>query len=167
MAVQILITGPVDGYMIHNRDSRDIMVDITHNPGEGYRPAVDGSTIRERLPLKDFLMRLVRTENMDNRGHDNGTKVDEDVFQILRTLAHASHEKADDMGRWLNHRYSKLIEQGKLVIPQHTIMVREQGWNDPAVIKHMERQGFAVAQQPMTPDEAFRVSDDEVYYVIS
>jgi len=179
MAVQIIMTGPIDGYMLHRNDPKDIMVDITHNTHEGYRPAANGSTIRERLSLREFLIRIVKTENMDNRGHDNARKVDEDIRQVLTTLAHASHERADDLGRWLNRRYSQLIERRKLELAEHTMMVREQGWNDPAVIKHMERQGFVAeqmkkenihvhkAEYPMTTDEAFRVSDEEVYYVIS
>jgi len=181
------MTGPIDGYMLHNRDPRNIMVDIIHNTHEGYRPAVDGSTIRERLELREFLDRVVRTEYMDKRGHDYRQKVEEEMFQILRTLTHASHEAAERLGRDLNHRYSNLIRRGKLVMAEHTVMVREQSWNDPAVIKHMHRQGFVateslgnkervitqsdgslkIAQNPMTPDECFRVSDEEVYYVIS
>ena len=170
MAVNIIITGPIDGSMIHHADSRNIMVDITHNTHEGYRPAADGSTIRERLDLREFLMRIVKTENMDNRGHDNHRKVEGDMRQILTSLVHASHERAEDVGRWLDHRYSNLIRNGKLKLAQHMVMVREQSWNDPAVIRHMEQQGFVakdITHYPMTTDEAVRVSDDEVYYSIS
>ncbi len=45
--------------------------------------------------------------------------------------------------------------------------VTQSEWNLQKVMKHMDEQGLMIQQQPMTPDEAFRVSDDEVYYYIS
>ena len=135
MAVTIVLEGgPIDGYMIHNKDPRGVSVMVTHHPHQGYRPAADGSTIRERLELREFLDRVVRTEYMDKRGHDYRRKVEEEMFQILRILTHATHEAAERLGRnsigvdssretceAAYHRLKNEVNQTKLSGDQSTI----------------------------------------------
>jgi len=163
-----------DGYMAHHAQDM-IRVRIIHRPEDGYLLSYDKEVIKEELPLTDFIRRL--------RDAEGGQK--ESFEDEMKRIDYALRERKErQICEWLDHRYVRVIKEKRAVLAEHTHsmqvldpnrIARMEGetvgntertttqWDRDRVMKHMNEQGYNV-QQPMTPDEAFRVSDDEVYY---
>ena len=165
-----------DGYMAHH--ARDmIMVNIHHRPEDGYFLSADKEVIKERIELKEFIIRLHEAEG-DPHQPAKMSDVEKTLYEIHKALADGKVRAISD---WLDHRYMSVIRNGRAVLIQHQMSMNQfhretisnsertvtqsSGWDTERVMKEIDRQGFKV--QPMTPDEAYRVCDDEIYYLMT
>jgi len=179
MAVHFIVNGPgtIDGAMLHRADDRDIQVGILHHPSEGYKLGYDGQTIKETLGVREFVERLGVDRHKDRgRGlyHPPHEKLLHDVRQILIIVSSRSQIEIENLADTLNKSYSSLIRNGRLQLAEHTISMkvtksalyteRESLGNTERSVTQVDWKG--VKKQPMTPDEAFRVDDEEIYYSI-
>ena len=197
MAIPFITGGaPIDGYMLHRADPRNIQVAITHEPREGYILSYDGDVINEQMSLSEFMERLHRSDPKAQESHPE--RLQQDMRQVLVALSEPYSRKVQDVAKWLDRRYMNLIQTRTIILPQHNIsmklgiasaktlesigsreesMLQSELWDVEKVKAEMDRQGYmvqealgfssAIRKQPMTFDEAYRVSDDEVYYSIS
>ena len=149
-----------DGYIAHHSQDT-IMVNIIHKPEDGYLLSYDKEVIKEQLTLDRFIERLIVTEKR-NRGGGTRSEIESEKGKIVEALR---QRKDRELCEWLDHRYSNLIRDGRLRLMEHThsINVRRVDPQSVGMMEHMKEENMR-AHYPMTPDEAFRVSDDEVYY---
>jgi len=184
MAVRFIQEGGVDGYMIHRADPRGIRVQILHDPRDGYRLSYDKEVIKEQLSLTEFIERLLRAE-YQNVGFDP-RKIKEETRQVLVTLSSGNQMKIESIATWLDHRYANLIARKKAVLMEHTHSInamRVQS-GDMSMVERREtisnrersitQSGMGQMQQenmhvhqPMSYEDAYRVDDKEVYYLLT
>ena len=185
MAIHFITGGtPVDGYMLHRADPRDIRVGIVHEPKEGYLLSYDRDVIKEEMSLSEF-MRRIHSADPQMRKYGN-ERLEQDIRQVLIALSPGSR-KITDIAHWLNTRYMTLIRDNHIVLVEHNIsyksgnaavktlesvrsrersMLQSELWDQKRFEEEMDKQGYKIQDQPTTPDQAYRVSDDEVYYLL-
>jgi hypothetical protein len=136
----------------------NVQVGILHGPNEGYKLSFDGEIIREQLPLNEFIVRLIEGETIDK----NGPEIHRDIQTVINALNRGKKEEIEAVARWLDHRYSNLIRNGKIILMQHTY--RHSYYSESIGSRERSIQ----QSQPMTTDEAYQksVTDDEVYYTM-
>ena len=93
-------------------DTYDIRVQITHVLSEGYLPSADGQTIKEEMPLREFLERIFET----------GRDLENELYRVSKCLAGGHYYNNDEISR-ISHKYdamySEKIRKGKLILAQH------------------------------------------------
>jgi len=102
----------------------DTRVQITHDLREGYSPAFDGGTIREEMPLREFLGRIFR----------EGREVENELYRVSKCLSGGYQYNNNELERVCdsyNVMYSRLIRQGKIVLAQHKMSRNMIGGIDP------------------------------------
>ena len=102
----------------------DTRVQITHDLREGYSPAFDGGTIREEMPLREFLGRIFR----------EGREVENELYRVSKCLSGGYQYNNNELERVCdsyNVMYSRLIRQGKIVLAQHKMSHNMIGGIDP------------------------------------
>lgn len=160
----------VDGLMMHRADGRAVQVRIVHRLEDGYRLSYDGETIKEQLPLPDFIQRLAEIQYKNTAmNRPISDYVDRSVREVLSAL-HQGGSRLSAIAENLDKMYADYIKSGKAVLMEHThsINVRRvdpRQWDKERVMREMDEMGVKI--KPMTPDEAFRVSDTEVYYLLT
>lgn len=173
-----------DGYIAHHAKDM-IYIVIVHRPEDGYLLTADKQVIKERLELKEFLIRLMQAERKVN--WISIKDIDNQMLEIQHNLRLGQHR---EVATWLDHRYARLIRNKELILAQHhydaefdkafnrlgeieereTISNKQreitQEWNQRLFQAEMERQELKI-QHPMTTDESYRVSDKDIYYSIT
>jgi len=144
-----------DGYIAHHAQDM-IRVRIIHRPEDGYLLSYDKEVIKEELSLTDFIERLRNIEGAQKESFENEMK------RIEHALIGRQEQQISE---WLDHRYARVIREKRAVLMEHThsINVRRVDPQSVGMMEHMKEENMR-AHYPMTVDEAFRVSDDEVYY---
>ncbi|KKL11453.1 hypothetical protein LCGC14_2545690 [marine sediment metagenome] len=174
----------IDGAMLHRAEARNIVVSILHDPKEGYILSHDRKIIKERLPLAEFMERLNQGEYSSKKGQLVLTdRLTQDTRVVLAALSHGSFSRIANVERWLDHRYSHLIQNKKIILAMHTNSmgdatiesseslgndertIVQRVWDTEKVLDHMKQNGFIV-QQSMIPDGPCRINDEEVYYLL-
>jgi hypothetical protein len=191
MAVHFITRGlGIDGAMVHRADPHDITVGIMHYPHDGYKLGYDGQVIKEELGLREFVKRLA-VDRDGHRGYNPPPheKIDHDVRRILSILSTRNDVEIQHIADTLDKHYSNMIMRGKLVLAEHTVSMQRPGQfteresigntersmvqseklkkqYPKGVMEHMKEENMH-AHYPMTPDEAYRVDDKEVYYLLT
>jgi len=150
------ITGSMRGIIDSNR--YNVQVGILHDPNDGYKLSFDGERIKEQLALNEFIIRLIEGETLGQNKPMDGALLHRNIRTVIDALNDGRREKVEDVARWLDHRYSNLIRNGKIMLMEHTHSIR----------------AMRVNSQPMTTEEAYEkipskekgVTDDEVYYAM-
>lgn len=163
-----------DGYIAHH--SRDmIYVMVVHRPQDGYFLAANKEVIKERMELREFIIRLVKAEHPGEAIPEQ--KIDNDYREIQ---GHLMHRKEREIAEWLDHRYARLINSKQIVLMQHSHIpsvdgtfydretisnterikrqVRDTKWDEKLFHEEMERQGLKIKDV---------VEDDDVYYMMT
>lgn len=157
------------------KDKSAIMVCVEHHTRDGYRLSYSKEVIKEQLPLKGFIERLVPVEEFNQGSSYIENKVQKDMYIVHEALHSRNSGKIRDVGEWLDGRYAKLIREGKVKLMEHDYDINAQRvgvFTERETISNQQREILQQSenmkkQYPMTPDEAFRVSDDEVYYIMT
>lgn len=187
MAVYFQTECSIDRYIVHRADPRDIKVHVVHNPSDGYLPAKSGEIIKESMPLKDFIIRLIRLErNHPNSDQYFDERVEENIQKTLIALSQGDIS-SKQVSEWLDRRYSDLIRHGKIKLAEHEIDTRlhhnyvagADPYTERETISNKQHAIYQVQhgditpsehmkkEHPMTIDEGFRTSDKEVYYLLN
>ena len=162
----VLEMNQVDAYMMHRADGRSVTVRIVHRPEDGYRLSHDGEVIKEQLNLQEFVQRLVDIEHKNKAlTYPIHEYVDRHIREILSALDQGG-QKLNAILNHLDEKYAHYIGIGKAVLIEHThsINVRRVDPQSHRAMEHVREENMHIYDKPMTPDEAFRVSDDEIYY---
>lgn len=157
-----------DGYIAHHTKDM-IYIVIVHRPEDGYLLTADKQIIKERLELKEFLIRLMQVERKVSSVSIRD--VDNQILEIQHNLRVGKHR---EVAEWLDHRYARLIRNKELVLAQHSysyygeIEEREtisnkqrkvtQKWDQKLFHAEMEKQGLKIKDV---------VEDDDVYYMMT
>jgi hypothetical protein len=154
-----------DGYMRHHGID-DVFVVIHHRPEDGYFLSANQEIIKERLSLREFLARLIHAER---KAKTIDTRMIED--HIREVQEHLRLGKSREIGEWLEHRYIRVIRNKDLVLAQHNVSYWDEKRFQQALNQsglEIRDQGKRIVQQPMTPDEAYKICDDnDIYYLTS
>jgi len=100
-----------------DRDKRNVQVGILHRTEDGYKLSADGQTIKEQLPLRDFVMRTMGRQPYTDRDLDSR------MYDIIRSTDLTSPEFSDSratrLAEMYDHRYSRMIRDGEIVLAEH------------------------------------------------
>ena len=86
-------------------------VRIVHKPEEGYPRSYDGEVIKEELPIEDFLRRIFKNEK----------EFENELYRVSKAMHSMHSSEIDHICHMYNQIYMKLLRDGKMRLPQHSI----------------------------------------------